>query len=136
VPAATHSQQVTAVTSAVTSNDERSLGLRRIDAPRPEFPAARRLWNQPTEEERIEEMFRMTEDDRMAAGSTPSRDLKVDWVFTFACAASNLMRMRNLSGAAVQPGQVAADSHHRNSKQGMPQSALNGIQPAVSAGKV
>jgi transposase len=29
---------------------------------------------------------------------------KVDWVFTFACAAYNLVRMRNLSRAAVQPG--------------------------------
>jgi len=28
----------------------------------------------------------------------------VDWVFTFACAAYNLVRMRNLSRAAVQPG--------------------------------
>jgi hypothetical protein len=30
--------------------------------------------------------------------------LKVDWVFTFACAAYNLVRMRNLSRATVQPG--------------------------------
>jgi transposase len=29
---------------------------------------------------------------------------KVDWVFTFACAAYNLVRMRNLSRAAVQTG--------------------------------
>jgi hypothetical protein len=29
---------------------------------------------------------------------------KVDWVFTFVCAAYNLVRMRNPSGAAVQPG--------------------------------
>jgi len=29
---------------------------------------------------------------------------KVDWVFTFACAAYNLVRIRNLSRAAVQPG--------------------------------
>ena len=29
---------------------------------------------------------------------------KVDWVFTFACAAYNLVRMRNLSRAVVQPG--------------------------------
>jgi IS5 family transposase len=29
---------------------------------------------------------------------------KVGWVFTFACAAYNLVRMRNLSRAAVQPG--------------------------------
>jgi transposase len=29
---------------------------------------------------------------------------KVDWVFTFACAAYNLVRMRNLSRTAVQPG--------------------------------
>jgi IS5 family transposase len=29
---------------------------------------------------------------------------KVDWVFTFTCAAYNLVRMRNLSRAAVQPG--------------------------------
>jgi len=29
---------------------------------------------------------------------------KVDWVFTFACAAYNLVRMRNLSPLTVQPG--------------------------------
>ena len=29
---------------------------------------------------------------------------KVDWVFIFACAAYNLVRIRNLSRAAVQPG--------------------------------
>src|SRR6202162_4239225 len=29
---------------------------------------------------------------------------KVDWVFTFACAAYNLVRMRNLSRAVLQPG--------------------------------
>ena len=30
--------------------------------------------------------------------------LKVDWVFTFACAAYNLVRMRNLNQAVIQPG--------------------------------
>jgi hypothetical protein len=32
---------------------------------------------------------------------------KVDWVFTFARAAYNLVRMRNLTRAVVQPGEVA-----------------------------
>ena len=30
--------------------------------------------------------------------------VKVDWVFSFACAAYNLVRMRNLSRAVLQPG--------------------------------
>jgi hypothetical protein len=28
----------------------------------------------------------------------------VDWIFTFACAAYNLVRMRNLMAAAVRTG--------------------------------
>ena len=42
-------------------------------------------------------MFRLAEDRGGAAQSAASRSLKVDWIFTFACAAYNLVRMRNLA---------------------------------------
>jgi hypothetical protein len=39
----------------------------------------------------------MAEDDRVAAEVTASRIFKVGWIFTFAAAAYNLVRMRNLA---------------------------------------
>jgi hypothetical protein len=36
--------------------------------------------------------------------------LKVDWIFTFACAAYNLVRMRNLrSSEVVRPGRGVSE---------------------------
>jgi hypothetical protein len=49
-------------------------------------------------------MFWLAEDHRVVAQSASSRNLKVDWIFTFACAAYNLVRMRNLM-ASIVPAQ-------------------------------
>jgi IS5 family transposase len=45
-------------------------------------------------------MLRLAEDHRPAAKVRHRGLFKVDWVFTFACAVYNLVRLRNLS---VQP---------------------------------
>jgi hypothetical protein len=44
-------------------------------------------------------MFWLAEDGGGAAQAAASRSRKVDWIFTFACAAYNLVRMRNLAAA-------------------------------------
>src|SRR2546428_5695985 len=43
---------------------------------------------------------------------------KVDWVFSFACAAYNLVRMRNLSRVAVLTASLAASVHWRGGEKG------------------
>jgi hypothetical protein len=45
-------------------------------------------------------MLWLAEDHCVVAQSVAST-LQVDWIFTFACAAYNLVRMRNLMGRAV-----------------------------------
>ena len=48
-------------------------------------------------------MFRLAEDDRADAEGTASRESsRCGWVFTFAAAAYNLVRMRNLGKSMVQ----------------------------------
>ena len=50
---------------------------------------------------RVEEMLWLAEDDGEAAQDSASGIFKVGWMFTFAAAAYNLVRMRNL---ALQTG--------------------------------
>ena len=49
-------------------------------------------------------MLRLAEDDRAVRKLRRRGTLKVDWIFTFACAAYNLVRMRNLLAAPVAAG--------------------------------
>ncbi len=50
---------------------------------------------------RIEECFGWLKTVALLRKVRPRGLLKVDWVFTFACAAYNLVRLRNLSMQAV-----------------------------------
>ena len=50
-------------------------------------------------EEADRRMLWLVEDDCADAESAPWWGHKVDWIFTFACAAYNLVRMRNLAAA-------------------------------------
>jgi len=46
-------------------------------------------------------MFWLAEDIALMRKVRHRGTLKVDWIFTFACAAYNLVRMRNLMRSAV-----------------------------------
>jgi len=64
--------------------------------------AARRIWDQPDEAEAIEDSFGRLKTIALMR-KVPHRGIhKVGWVFTFAAAAYNLVRMRNLPSPTVQ----------------------------------
>jgi hypothetical protein len=54
---------------------------------------------------RIEECFGWLKTIALMRKVRHRGTLKVDWIFTFACAAYNLVRMRNLMRSAI-PGQL------------------------------
>ncbi len=57
-----------------------------------------RLSHQPNQEEANRRVFRLAEDHRRCCEKFVIGEVfKVDWVFSFACAAYNLVRRRNLS---------------------------------------
>jgi len=71
-------------------------GGRAIDGRTTRHP---RLCHQPKKEAN-RRVLRVVEDHCADAQAAAPWGLQVDWVFTFACAAYNLVRMRNLAAAA------------------------------------
>ena len=79
------------VTPHVTRNRERRGGS-AIDGSTPVTLSGK-------ESEANRRIFRVAEDDRADAKVRHRGACKVDWIFAFACAAYNLMRMRTLAAA-------------------------------------
>jgi hypothetical protein len=73
-------------------NNARRAGARSMAAPR----GTRAMPSVREERKRIEEVLRLAEDDLPDAQGSHKGVCRVDWIFTFACAAYNLVRMRNL----------------------------------------